>query len=111
MSTLSKTRLKNIIKKYIQDTIHDFDLEKTTSARSLRSGMSVERASGKFLKRKRATRFVLPLMNRSHLKNKDFGSRSRRSQVLTRRHTQVCRGLKTRLQRRGWAKRLFGDSL
>jgi nucleotide-binding universal stress UspA family protein len=39
--------------------------------------------------------------------NKDFGSKSRRSRVLTRRHTQVCRGLKMRLQRRGWAKRLF----
>jgi hypothetical protein len=33
--------------------------------------------------------------------NKDSGSRSRRSRVLTRRHTQVCRGFKTRHQRRG----------
>jgi len=39
--------------------------------------------------------------------NKDFGSRSRRGRVLTRRHTEVCRGLKTRAKRRDWAKRLF----
>ena len=39
--------------------------------------------------------------------NKDFGSKSRRSRGLSRIHTQVFRGLKTRLQRRGWAKRLF----
>ena len=40
MSTLSKTRLKNMIKKYIQDVIHDFELEQVTIERSLRSGMS-----------------------------------------------------------------------
>jgi len=40
MSTLSKTRLKNITKKYIQDVIHDFELNQITNARSLRSGMS-----------------------------------------------------------------------
>jgi len=40
MSTLSKTRLKNIIKKYIQDVIHDFELKQITSAKSFRSVMS-----------------------------------------------------------------------
>jgi hypothetical protein len=40
MSTLSKTRLKNMIKKYIQDVIHDFELEQATIERPLRSGMS-----------------------------------------------------------------------
>ncbi len=40
MSTLSKTQLKNIIKKYVQDFIHDFKLEQATGGRSLRTGMS-----------------------------------------------------------------------
>ena len=40
MSTLSKTRLKNIIKKYVQDFIHDFEIEQTTGGRSLRADMS-----------------------------------------------------------------------
>jgi len=70
MSTLSKTQLKNTIKKYIQDFIHDFELEQATGGRSLRTGMSGWK--GVIL-----TRFI------------------------------TCRGLKTRLQRRGWAKRLF----
>ena len=40
MSTLSKTRLINLIKKYIQDVIHDFEIERVVSESVLRSGMS-----------------------------------------------------------------------
>jgi hypothetical protein len=39
MSTLSKTQLKNKIKKYIQDVIHDFERGQTTSEMSFRRGM------------------------------------------------------------------------
>ena len=34
MSILSETRLKNMIKKYVQDFIHDFEFKQTRSHRS-----------------------------------------------------------------------------
>ena len=39
MSTQSKTRLKNMTKKYIKDITQDFDFEQATSGRSPRIGL------------------------------------------------------------------------
>jgi hypothetical protein len=51
--------------------------------------------------------FRRTLLNYKPSQKKDFGSRSRRMRNLKRRHTQVFRGFKFRLQQRYGAKRFF----
>ena len=41
MSTPSKTQLKNMIKKYLQDFIHDSEIEQTRDGRLSRIGIQV----------------------------------------------------------------------
>ena len=72
--------------------------------------MLVDKLTGKWLETIN-TRIIdyciVPVLLLEATSKKDFGSRSRRSRVSTRRHTQVCRGRETKTQRRDWAKRLF----
>jgi hypothetical protein len=45
--------------------------------------------------------------NKKPSQKQNFGPRSRRNRVLTRRHTPVFRGVEARVQHRDWAKRFF----